>query len=331
MYAVLSRPLEADSVGAEHWLSVEPVQIARYLTLSDERLYQSVGHGHLLSYVWGHDSAEGATEGASKQPLLQLTQRFNEVASIVKSAIIGTSMLATRTQLVAHLVAVGVELRRLANFNSVMALIAALGSAAVHRLSGTKQKLDRKSRAAWESLTELMAHDGAHRQYRAAARPGGRVHGQLDGLPATAQSVVTGTARTPHVGGSSLVIGVVRRAELHMWDLGCAEWLPVGNLLAIGDVLAQRLNELCLGGLGCELHLRLVGLVRHLVPVFVRDELGHVLDPTLAGCLLPQHDVLLARSKRRACLGVVDVEQDRVVVHTTSSCRGERPLLCRVR
>ena len=168
VYAVLSRPLEADSVGAEHWLSVEPVQIARYLTLSDERLYQSVGHGHLLSYVWGHVSAEGATEGASKQPLLQLTQRFNEVASIVKSAIIGTSMLATRTQLVAHLVAVGVELRRLANFNSVMALIAALGSAAVHRLSGTKQKLDRKSRAAWESLTELMAHDGAHRQYRAA-------------------------------------------------------------------------------------------------------------------------------------------------------------------
>ena len=104
VHAVLSRPVSTDMVCAEQWLTVEPQQLARYLTLADERLYHCVGHAHLLSYVWT-TRADGPS--SSKQPLQQLTQRFNEVASVVATAIISTSRLNTRALLLAHFIAVG--------------------------------------------------------------------------------------------------------------------------------------------------------------------------------------------------------------------------------
>ena len=61
-----------------------------------------------------------------------------------------------------------VELRTLANFNSLMAILAALGSASIHRLKGSAQKMGPKPRASLAALTQLMAHNGSHREYRAA-------------------------------------------------------------------------------------------------------------------------------------------------------------------
>ena len=48
-----------------------------------------------------------------------------------------------------------------------MAILAALGSASVHRLKGSAQKMGAKPRASWAALKALMAHDGSHREYRA--------------------------------------------------------------------------------------------------------------------------------------------------------------------
>ena len=49
IHAALGRPLATDFVTAEQWLAVDAAQLARYLTLADERLYHCVGHSHLLS------------------------------------------------------------------------------------------------------------------------------------------------------------------------------------------------------------------------------------------------------------------------------------------
>ena len=53
-------------------------------------------------------------------------------------------LLQTRAQLMSHFIAVGLELKKLQSYNSLMALLAALGSAAVHRLKLTKQKIGAK-------------------------------------------------------------------------------------------------------------------------------------------------------------------------------------------
>ena len=116
--AVLARPLDANSARAEQWLALEPVQIARFLTLRDERLYHAIGHCHLLSYVWKHTPMnggddEGGEAASSKAPLTAMTQRFNELAGTVSTAIVSTRRLTTRATLLHHFISVADELRGL--------------------------------------------------------------------------------------------------------------------------------------------------------------------------------------------------------------------------
>ena len=201
--AALHRQLPAESARAEQWLAVDAAQIARYLTLADEALYHAVSHTHLLSYVWkggcfradGSESGSGGGGGggggggagggaggggkggggkgggddaSSKQPLHALTQHFNDVANMVASALVSTEALATRALLLAHFLHVALELRRMSNFNSLMAILAALGSAAVHRLKHTRARTGPKVSGLWDVLTALMAHDGSYHAYRTA-------------------------------------------------------------------------------------------------------------------------------------------------------------------
>ena len=56
----LQWPLAQDSVQPAQWLALSPRSLAEFFTLCDERLYQSVGHAHLLSYVWGGGAKDGA-------------------------------------------------------------------------------------------------------------------------------------------------------------------------------------------------------------------------------------------------------------------------------
>ena len=170
------RPLPRDSVIADQWLGLEPQQIAKFLTLQDECGYQKVTHTHLLAYVWKvtdfygkvDDTHPGGHEREPRNPLLAFTLRFNELACIVASAIVTTPRIATRAVLFAHFLAVAAELRSLQNYNSLNAILAGLGSAAVHRLRATIDLMGPVARRAWGALRVLMAPDRSYRSYRAA-------------------------------------------------------------------------------------------------------------------------------------------------------------------
>ena len=162
---VLARSVRIDTVSTDQLLAAEPLQIARYLTLADERLYHCVGHAHLLSYMWRTPADASAS---NKLPLQQLTQRFNDLARVVSSAIIKAQSLVARALLVSHFIAVGAELRKLANFNSLMAILAALGSASIHRLKATMHRMGPKARSTLSGLEQLMSVERAHSEYREA-------------------------------------------------------------------------------------------------------------------------------------------------------------------
>ena len=190
----LQWPLAQDSVQPAQWLALSPRSLAEFFTLCDERLYQSVGHAHLLSYVWGggakdahhpkrapprspapprpvarhSDAALSQLSAELKQPLMQFTQQFNETANLISSAVVGAPSVGERAALLTHFVAVGVELRALRNFNGVNAVLAGLSNSAVHRMKCAKERLSNKTRADWEGLQRLMSCGGSYKHYRAA-------------------------------------------------------------------------------------------------------------------------------------------------------------------
>ena len=75
---------------------ISPSDIAEYMTLSDERHYIQIEHGALLSYVWAKLHHDGAADcsGMSmlpsklKQPLLHLTNHFNDMANMVSTSVV---------------------------------------------------------------------------------------------------------------------------------------------------------------------------------------------------------------------------------------------------
>ena len=71
-------------------------------------------------------------------PPPQCTQHFNECANFVSSAIVGVRHVTQRAALMGHFIGVAAELRRLHNYSGVNAILAGLGSAAVHRLKHTQ-------------------------------------------------------------------------------------------------------------------------------------------------------------------------------------------------
>ena len=80
---------------------------------------------------------------------------------------VGTLALHERAALLEHFVAVALESRKLHNYNGVMAVLAGLGNASVHRLRLCKQRMSRQARTDWESLSALMLQHG-HKEYRVA-------------------------------------------------------------------------------------------------------------------------------------------------------------------
>ena len=86
---------------------------------------------------------------------------------MISSAVVGTQPLVERALLLAHFVAVAAELRKLHNYNGLMAVLAGLGNAAVHRLRWCKQRMPRQARSDWEALSAFMLQ-GGHKDYRTA-------------------------------------------------------------------------------------------------------------------------------------------------------------------
>ena len=150
---------------ASVWLELDASEIAQHLTCVDESLYHRVPTAALLSYAW----PRGATLG-SRLPLLKFSQAFNTTASAVASAVVTTHSMPERAMLIAHFVAVAAELRRLANFNGLTAVLAGLGHSAVHRLRGAKSLLPADTCAAWSALESTMSPTGSYAEYRAALK-----------------------------------------------------------------------------------------------------------------------------------------------------------------
>ena len=105
-----------------------------------------------------------------KQPLLQLTQQFNDMAILVASSIVCACSLAERAALISRWVEVASLLRQIRNFNGTFVVLAGLSNTAVHRLRATRARLSKQTLAEWDSLVELMAHKQSYRAYRSALR-----------------------------------------------------------------------------------------------------------------------------------------------------------------
>ena len=145
--------LEVSSVQAE-FLSCHAMAIAKQLTQLDSDLYAKIEVAELL--IWARSQSRDLCPN-----IFNMITHFNRVSGWAATQVLRQLTVRARAKALSKLINVMKCLRKLHNFNSLMALLSSTNGSAVHRLSHSFEALSTKSKLSLDKLNELMTHERA--------------------------------------------------------------------------------------------------------------------------------------------------------------------------
>ncbi|KAL1455367.1 hypothetical protein WDU94_009466 [Cyamophila willieti] len=120
-------------------LDFKPERLAETMTLLDSELFVKIEIPEVLSWIDQQCKAEQHDEEKSPN-LMKFTEHFNNVSYWARTQIIEHKSAAVREEYVLKFIKIMDHLKKMNNFNSYLALVAALSSAPIKRLSLTSYK-----------------------------------------------------------------------------------------------------------------------------------------------------------------------------------------------
>ncbi|KAJ3033744.1 hypothetical protein HDV00_005865 [Rhizophlyctis rosea] len=158
-------------------------EVAKHLTLIDFDLFARILPSELLNQAWTKSDAN-----LRARNILALTKRFNAVACwtakahilvsisvikwipIIPQCILEKPTPRARAKRLTRMIEVASHLYTLNNFSTLMALIAGMNKAAIHRLKATFRELSSRSLKKLSDLERIMSAEGSYKNYRACLK-----------------------------------------------------------------------------------------------------------------------------------------------------------------
>lgn len=157
------RPIVPKNIFSPHlrWDDVDEEELARQLTLIEFEFFYKIRTSEFLHQSWSKVKLKHRAPH-----IISLIRRFNAISEWVGTQIVLEPHLRARAQVLTKLIGIADHLRKLQNYNTLMAFVAVFNSAAVGRLKHTFSELAPRTLATLNELKTLMRPDDAYLNYR---------------------------------------------------------------------------------------------------------------------------------------------------------------------
>eukprot|EP00605_Chrysophyceae_sp_TOSAG23-4_P002368 GSChrysophyteH1.ASY1.ANO1.2620.1 assembled CDS len=144
----------------EIW-SLDTLELARQMTLSDQKLFQAIPPHNLLNCSWNDPRFTLAAPN-----IRRFIDRFNAMSSWVTSSVLNGNTPEKRAFIYEYLIQLGQHFRNLHNFHSLMALLTGLQRGAITRLSATMALVANSEKKVLQHLLDDMNGGKNYIKYR---------------------------------------------------------------------------------------------------------------------------------------------------------------------
>uniref|UniRef100_A0A3P8VF32 Ral GEF with PH domain and SH3 binding motif 2 n=1 Tax=Cynoglossus semilaevis TaxID=244447 RepID=A0A3P8VF32_CYNSE len=142
-------------------LKVTPEEYAGQITLMDAPVFQAIQPEELSSCGWNKKEKH-----SSAPNVVAFTRRFNQVSFWVVREILHAQTLKIRAEVLSLYIRTAKKLCDMNNLHAVMAVVSALQSAPIFRLTKTWALLSRKDKATFDRLDYLMSKEDNYKRLR---------------------------------------------------------------------------------------------------------------------------------------------------------------------
>ncbi|KAI8848736.1 ras guanine nucleotide exchange factor domain-containing protein [Chytridium lagenaria] len=144
-------------------IDLEPLEIARQITIIESDLFLSIQVREFLDLAWMKDDKEIRAPNITR-----MIQWSNHVVHWIVSEIVAVKdSIKTRAQMFEKFIQVAQHLDKLNNFNGVKEVLAALQSSSVYRLKKTKELVANKYLRIYDELLKLISSELNYKALRA--------------------------------------------------------------------------------------------------------------------------------------------------------------------
>ncbi|GKZ36659.1 cell division cycle-protein, partial [Aspergillus brasiliensis] len=177
------KPLTPRNMKKLKFLDLDPMELARQLTIIESRLFARIKPTECLNKSWQRKDTERppsvsasrrtSTSTASSTSSIERTSgvnatilHSNQLANWVGEMILAQSEMKKRVSLIKHFINIADNCRTLNNFATMMSLISGLGTSPIYRLHRTWTQVNPRMRSLLEDMRNLMSSERNFIKYR---------------------------------------------------------------------------------------------------------------------------------------------------------------------